>query len=62
MTEDKKKRRRVPQTYKHHAGAFCISVYDPQGQPIPGSVRKQVEDAVHEIVMANKLLHGIATT
>lgn len=62
MPEDKKKRRRVPQTYKHHAGAFCLSVYDPQGQPIPVSVRKQAEDAILEIALSNKLLIGTATT
>jgi hypothetical protein len=62
MTELKKKRRKPQQTYKWHKNAVSVTVYDPQGQNIPSQVRKEIEDSVFNVALANNLLISIAIT
>jgi hypothetical protein len=63
MAEPKKKRRKPQQTtYRWHKNAISVTVYDPQGQNIPSAVRKEIEDSVFNVALANKLLISIAIT
>lgn len=63
MSEQKKpgrKRPRQKQIYMHHKNAVCITVYDPSGATIPLPVRRQLEEAVFQPALANKLFINIA--
>lgn len=61
MNESKGRRRpRAKQTYQHHKNAVSVTVYDPTGDTIPAPIRAELEQAVFDVALANKLLINIA--
>lgn len=61
-TKPARKRTRPKQTYRHHTNAVCVTVYHPMGETIPAAVRKEIEESVMNVALANKLLINIALT
>lgn len=65
MAEQKKNRKRKPQqrrTYVHRPNAVHVTVYSPDGRPVPQGVLNQAADAVTDIALRNGLLVGLAET
>ena len=63
MAEQKKARRKAPRrTYVHHQNAIHITVYSPDGKPVPRSVLNEAAQSVQEVALANNLLIGLAET
>ena len=60
-TKPKRRRRNQP-TYKHRTNAVCVTVHSPTGETIPANVRKEIEESVFNVAIANKLLINIALT
>ena len=54
----RRNRRRKPQ-YKHYPFATSITVYSPDGSPVPRSVLEQIETYVGAIAVQNNLLTAV---
>jgi hypothetical protein len=44
------------------SNAVHVTLYSPDGKPVPKAVLNQAADAVTEIAVANRLLVGLADT
>jgi len=54
----RRRRQRKPQ-YKHHPFATCVTVYSPDGSPVPASVLEQVEVYIASVALQNNLLTAV---
>jgi hypothetical protein len=59
---DNKKRKSVKRTYIPRPNAVHVTVYSPDGRPVPKSVLNQAAEAVTDVALANGLLVGLAET
>jgi hypothetical protein len=60
--ESQTKRKRTKPTYSYKQNAVNVTIYSLQGETIPASVRKEFEEAVTQIALANNLVINIALT
>lgn len=61
MADQRKPRKKAPKrTYIPRTNAVCITVYSPQGKPVPRSVLDKAEQAVLDIALENGLLISLA--
>lgn len=61
MSDQKKprrNRRRKPQ-YKHYPGATSVTVYSPDGSPVPADVLTEVEAYIASVALQHKLLTAV---
>jgi len=61
VSEQKKRRRRgqrKPQ-YKRHPFATSVTVYSPDGSPVPASVLEQIETYIGAVAVQNNLLTAV---
>lgn len=54
----RKRRQRKPQ-YKHYPFATSITVYSPDGSPVPQAVLEQVETYIGAVAVQNNLLTAV---
>jgi hypothetical protein len=54
----KRPRRRKPQ-YTRHPFATSVTVYSPDGSPVPESVLAQIEVYIASVALANNLLTAV---
>lgn len=47
-------------TYVNRANAVHVTVYSPDGKPVPKAVLNEAADAVTEVALRNRLLVGLA--
>lgn len=59
--KDKKRRGRRPRRpqYKHHPGATSVTVYSPDGSPVPVEVLEQIEVYIASVALQNNLLTAV---
>lgn len=60
-SKDKKPRRRRPRrpTYKRHPFATSVTLYSPDGSPVPEAVLAQVEVYIASVALQNNLLTAV---
>lgn len=56
--KSRRPRRRRPQ-YQHHPFATSVTIYSPDGSPVPVHVLEQVENFIGMIALENKLLTAV---
>ena len=61
MSEKKKNRQRRPRRpqYKRHPFATHVTVYSPDGSPVPVTVLEQVEVYIAAVALQNNLLTSV---
>ena len=53
-----RRRPRRPQ-YKHHPFASSVTIYSPDGSPVPEAVLEQVEVYIASVALQNNLLTAV---
>ena len=59
---DKKRNSKPRRTYVPRPNAIHVTVYSPDGRPVPKSVLNKAADAVTQVALDNGLLVGLAET
>jgi hypothetical protein len=59
---EKKRNPKSRRTYVPRPNAIHVTVYSPDGRPVPKSVLNQAADAVTDVALRNGLLVGLAET
>jgi hypothetical protein len=62
VTDQKKPRRRNRQRrpqYKHYPFATSVTIYNPDGSPVPAAVLAQVETYIATVAAVNNLLTAV---
>jgi hypothetical protein len=61
VNEVKKRRPRRPRRpqYNHHPFATSVTLYSPDGSPVPEEVLERVETYIASVALANNLLTAV---
>ncbi len=62
MAEKQKRRPKQKKNFATHKNATHVTLYDPQGAPIPESVATEASLAILEVAKRHQLLINVATT
>ena len=62
LIPEKKQRRKPKKNFATKPHAIHVTVYDPQGSPVPKSVLDEVELRVFDVAQRHNLLIARATT
>lgn len=60
MAEQKARKKAPKRTYIHRPNSVCVTIYSPDGKPVPRSVLNEAAQSVTEIAFKHNLLIGLA--